>query len=237
MIHRKLYRFLPALLIASLLLALPAIADDDSVDVDLNAKLADYPAARAFINLDANTLDLLSTESKLYMLYYWSEQDSILNVNNELNGLSFLDTVTPTYLKAHITDVSSLQLKILTTNKKDTIAMTIYTIGDDVPDSQVNFFSFPDLKPLKGDNLLAQPRLKDFFSIPKGSLTTIKEVEEMIPFPTMEFNASPESTDLKVSLTCGPNMNVDDYNIVKLFLLPNLTYKWKGSKFELEKSK
>ena len=54
----------------------------------------------------------------------------------------------------------------------------------------------------------------------------------MVPFPTVEFTAFPGETSLKAVLTVGEYINQDDYNILKLFLKPDIRLEWNGRKFE-----
>ncbi len=56
----------------------------------------------------------------------------------------------------------------------------------------------------------------------------MKEIREMVPFPTVEYSANAENNSISARLTVGEFMNLDDYNIVKLFLKPEITLEWKG---------
>ncbi|MDE6770961.1 MAG: DUF3256 family protein, partial [Muribaculaceae bacterium] len=136
--------------------------------------------------------------------------------------------VKPVYLKVQITPVSSLEIKLLP-EKKGEVVMTVYTIGGDrqASDSNVSFYD-RNLKPLDTKKYFREPELKEFFDIPKGSLTTYKEIKEMIPFPTVEYSACAENDELSARLTVGEFMNIDDYNIVKLFLKPEISLRWNG---------
>ena len=114
--------------------------------------------------------------------------------------------------------------------------MTIYTVGDDVQaqDSRISFYD-EKLNPVDESRYFELPPLKDFFEIPKGSTTKMKEIEDMIPFPTIAFTANPENTDLSAILTVAQYINQDDWNIARLFLKPSVVYEWKKDKFRLVK--
>lgn len=190
---------------------------------------------RAFVDFPAPALDLLTKSMRLDMLDYY-EADSIYSVANAMEGLSRLDTVTADYLKVEITPVTSLQLKLLKDRKGADLLMAVYTAGGDgqAPDSDVRFYD-ANLTELPAEKFLKYPRLKDFFSIPKGSLTSQKEIDSMIPFPTVEFEAYPGSGSLQARLTVENYINIDDFNIIKLFLKPQVTYTWDGKAFKQEK--
>lgn len=182
-------------------------------------------ARDAFTYLNIPSLEILKRTTRLDMLDYW-DADSTYKASNAMGGLSWIETCTPNYMKVQLTPVSTLELKILPTKKDGAVTMAIYTVGSDsqAEDSQITFTD-EKLHPLDAKKYFKQPKLEDFFDIPKGSLTTMKEIKEMIPFPTVTYSASPDSNDIKARLTVEKFMNVDDYNIIKLFLKPSITVK------------
>lgn len=192
-------------------------------------------ASSEFLKLPIDVLDILPESTRFDMLVYF-ENDSVYHAPNALEGTSYLKTVTPDFLEVQITDVSSLQLKLLPTKKGDPIVMTLYTVGGggQAPDTDIRFFT-ADLRELSRDRFFPAPRLREFFSIPKGSITTMKEIEQTVPFPTVEYSASASSTDVKAKLTVGAYMNQDDYNVIRLFEKPGISFVWNGSKYRLQK--
>lgn len=113
--------------------------------------------------------------------------------------------------------------------------MTVYSIGKDPGgDSQVSFFNSA-LKEIPSKNFLPLPQLKNFVNIPKGSVTTMKEIQEMLPFYTTLFNSYPDTDELTAELSLDKDyIDIDDYNILKLFLRPKITYHWTGKNFKLQ---
>lgn len=215
-------------LLAGVALMLPlaavAAAPADTISVE-----------RAFVEIPAKTLDLLSRSARLDMLDYYAA-DSIYQAPNAMEGLSSLKTVGKDYIALRITPVTTLQLKVLKDKKGNDVVMSVYTVGADgqAPDSDVRFYSVR-MEELPVAKYFVYPKLADFFEIPKGSLTKMKEIESLIPFPTIEYVADSDSSDLKARLTVGEFMTQDDYNIVKLFLRPEITLRWDGSKYKLTK--
>ena len=191
----------------------------------------EFTARKVFENLKSSSLEMLPKTTRLDMLDYW-DVDSTYKALNVMEGLSWLEAVTPTYLKVRITAVSSLEIKILPAKKGD-LAMTIYTVGDDVQaqDSQVSFYD-ENLNELPADKYFVMPQVKDFFDIPKGSATKMKEIEEMIPFPTIALSANPDNTEVEARLTVEKFINEDDWNIAKLFVKPYIKLEWKKDKYK-----
>lgn len=213
-----------------------AVAQDAPESDAVQAADSVFDAAHVFRNLPVNVLELLPSGVRSDMLDYYTEADSLVQLPNAMGGLSQLKTVTPDYLKVQITPVSTLQIKLLEGKKGRKVIMTIYTVGDSVPssDSDIRFFS-EDFRELQRDKFIKMPRLEDFFSIPKGSETTMKEIRGMMPFYTVKADAAPGADNLVMQLTPGEYVSVDDLHILELFLKPRLTYIWKGNKFKLEK--
>ena len=190
-----------------------------------------FTARYVFEKIYTSDLEILPPSTRLDMLDYW-DVDSVYKASNVMQGLSWLENVTPTYLKVRVTPVSELEIKVLPV-KKGKIAMTIYTVGDDVQaqDSQIRFYD-ENLVPLETDKYLALPHMKDFFEIPKGSATKMKEIEQMIPFPTIAFRAFPDNDNIDARLTVEQYINQDDWNIAKLFVKPSITLEWKKDKYK-----
>lgn len=185
-----------------------------------------------FMKLPVNVLDLLNKSTRESMLHYF-DADSVWQAPNAMEGISELVTVKSDYLKVKLTDVSSLQIKLLPYSGGK-LVMTIYNIGEERGgDSDIRFFNSA-LQEIKPDKFIKMPQLKDFFSIPKGSLTSMKEIEGMLPFYTTIFEATENDDVLTGRITVGEYISRDDYNILKLFLKPSIRYVWTGNRFRLQ---
>ena len=193
-----------------------------------------FTAREVFIKLHSPALEILPVDTRLDMLDYW-DVDSIYKATNAMDGLSWLVNLKDDYLKVQISKVSTLELKILP-YKEHKLVLSIYTVGSEpqASDSQIDFLD-ENLIAIERDKVIEYPQLKDFFEIPKGSLTSMKEIRDMIPFPTMAFSANPDNNNLKAILTVEEFINQDDWNIIKLFLKPEITFDWKKDKYRLVK--
>lgn len=190
-----------------------------------------FSARKVFENIHLSALEILPKTTRLDMLDYW-DADSVYKASNVMDGLSWIEELTETYMKVRITSVSTLEIKILPAAKSK-LALTIYTVGDEVQaqDSRLQFFD-ENLQEVPLDKHFVMPQVKDFFAIPKGSATKMKEIEAMIPFPTMAFNANPKNNNLEAVLTVEKYINQDDWNIAKLFAKPSITLEWKKEKYK-----
>lgn len=191
-------------------------------------------ASEAFIDMPPSVLELLSRFARMNMVEYW-EADSVYRCTNAMDGVSYIEAMDSSYMRVALTQVSRMEIKILPGRKGNVVGVS-YTVDSNgqQADSQLFFFD-AQMQPLKIDKMLRAPKVKDFFKIEKGSLTKMDELVAMVQFPTIEYRFSPDNTNLEGRLTVGQYIDVDDYNIMKLFLLPQLTWQWDGKGYKLQK--
>lgn len=200
--------------------------------------------ARAFAKLPLNGMEILTESMRLDMLDFWA-MDSVYCVHNAMEGVSYLEELTDDYLKAQVTPVSTLQLKLLAGKKSEKLVMCIYTIGDSIqaPDSRVTFYKIEnkDVKDLDDnlklielpvDKYLRAPGLLDFFDTRDKKVK--KMITEAVPFPTIEYMVSPESDNLSARLTIEKFMGREQYDSIKPYMRKQVVLKWNG-RFEVSK--
>lgn len=187
---------------------------------------------RAFVEMPGSILDLLNKSTRLDMLDYY-DADSIWMAPNALEGRSVLRKVTPDFIEVQITEVSTLQIKVLPWKGKGDVVAICYTIASASAsnDSELRFFD-SSMKELPTKNFFKPLRLKDFFDIPKGSMTSMDEIKKMVPFPTVEYNLEADKPAITARLTVKEYINQDDIKILELFQRPLLRFEWDGKKFE-----
>lgn len=188
----------------------------------------------AFVNIQSPAIDILKKTTRLDMLDYW-DADSVYKAQNAMEGLSWLEAAGDTFLKVRVSPVSTYELKILPL-KKGKVIMGIYTVGGEsqAMDSQIDFYD-SNLNKLDASRYFKAPDLQAFFDIPKGALTSMKEIREMIPFPTVAYSAEEYADNVTARLTVSEYMDVDNYNIIKIFLKPQIILQWDGSRYKYKK--
>lgn len=190
-----------------------------------------HTASEAFENLPIEVLDLLSKSTRLDMLDFYGV-DSIYDARNTMDGISRLEKVTPTFLSVELTPVSRLSLQVLP-SKKGELVITAYTVGDDFQayDTDLRFYD-SGYQELDRDKYIKIAELDDFFSYPDKKMK--KRVHELIPFPTVRYELSPDRSEMTARLTVGQFMSADDYASVKPYMKDELRYVWNGSKYKLQ---
>lgn len=188
-------------------------------------------ADSVLVDLPAQVLQLLDISTRMDMIDYY-HNDSTYKATNLLGGKSWIETLTADYAKVHLTDVSWLEIKIFPLRKGGDVAAVSYTVDSTGEQADSELFIFDaKMRPLTVTKYFKTPLVKEFLHIDKGSVTKEKELLDMVQFPTIEYTFSPDDLTLTARLTVGQYMDVDDYNIFRLFLLPQLQYRWDGSRF------
>lgn len=218
------------LLILGVCLLLPAVARGASKSAPDTIS-----AKRALIEMPADVLPLITRNARLDMLDYM-QLDSIYRVKNLLGGESYIEKLDSSYVKLHITDASSLEIKILQLKSGANMVAAIYTVGDanTVSDSRLLMFD-PSMKPVATKDYFKQPVLKNFIKTPAGATMSQSEIENLMPFLTICFEFKPSSTDMIVSLTSQGTLPLESLKIVEPYLTPTLTYEWNGKNYKLKK--
>lgn len=184
-------------------------------------------ASKVFAQAPLEVLDMLRPSTRLDMLDYYTQADSLLTVSNALGGESRLEQVTPDYMRVSVTPVSTLEIKILQAGKKK-IVMTLYTTGDDgvAKDTEVRFFD-STLKPVDGSRFLKAPELADFFNNNKHVISK-EELREKVPFMAVYYAIGPGDAPLTAKLTTLETLSQEDRDLLTPLFAPILSVPWKG---------
>lgn len=206
-----------------------------SSKVNIGSDSEELNAYKAFMNLPDDILPVIDKSARFDMLEYFLV-DSVYKATNRLNETSYIDSLTNDCIEVAVSKASRMSLKVLSGKKNEKIIAVIYTFYGPAADSKLYFLD-ESFNVLDTERYFKEPKLKDFFSIPKGSITKTGELVDMITYPTIEYRFVPGKNDLSLSLTVGEHINQDDYNIMKLFLLPEITFEWQNGRYKQMKNK
>ncbi|MDE5996903.1 MAG: DUF3256 family protein [Muribaculaceae bacterium] len=179
-------------------------------------------ASKVFAEIPLEVLDMIRPSTRLDMLDYYNQADSLIIAQDALGGQCRLEQVSDDYLKVSVTPISTLEIKLLP-YKKDMIIMTLYTVADD---SVISFLD-SDLNPLPSDKFFRSPDLQDFFNL-KNSGISVSELKEKIPFESIVYSSGPGETPLTAKFTTLSVLSKEDRDILTPLLIPSLTSIWKG---------
>lgn len=201
-------------------------------------------SAMAFLNIPETDLDILAPSQRNEMIIYMMN-DSIYKRRNIFSGLSWIEKMTPDYMKVHLTDVSSLQIKILPQSKSkngQNLVMTIYTIAGetDTADSTIKFYNMNVFGP---DSIaIAELPSRKFFTLPdpkkfyneekiKTDGEHLSEMMQEMPFHTIAYEISEEGNTLTGKLTIDNYLTTEQRDRIDPYLIRTLRWQWNGKKF------
>lgn len=225
------YRRIILMMVFALTISMPVIARKSIAVVDT------ITAGKAFLLMPQQDLDLLSKSMRQDMLDYMEQRDSIYKKANVYMGLSWIEVLRPDYMRVHLSNVSSLQIKLLHYDKsKLPLVMTVYTIddGNGTADSTVKFFD-NSMQELPTQKFLTLPKPEVFYNIPKDAPITRRDIEDVMPFYTMSITVNPQNGALTGKLTSANGLTIEEAEKFKPYIHPELQWTWTGTKMHLMK--
>lgn len=209
-------------------------SNKEDADTAIVVESTRLTARQAFEEVNVPALDLLTPTMRGDLLAY-HDAGTPREVVNAMGGMSSLEQpVTDSYVSCIITPVSKATIKVLPCGKED-VAMLIYTIAGEgqAADSQLMFFD-PEMKELRQEKYIRLASIDDFIETPHDRDGAIlkKELLGLIPFPTVEYVASPDNDGLTARLTVADYMGAEDLHRLKPYLRQEVKYSWNGKKFD-----
>lgn len=196
----------------------------------------EYPLAKdVFVNAPISTLDLLHTRARLDMIDYYEQADSLLQMPNAMDGVSYIcRPINDDCITIQLTPVSSLSIKILP-YKKNYIAVTCYTVGDSTQayDTQLRFFDAIHYNELDADKYIKLLEKEDFFDFKGLSKKERNELLELVPFLTVKYEVSTGVAELVATFTADTYMSEEAKKRIEPYLVRTRRLLWNKDKFRL----
>ncbi len=190
------------------------------------AVTAQSPSAVAFASAPRAVFPLLDRNTRLDMIDY--AVNGLDNPSaNALGGRSVITSITPSSLGVRMSDSSTAQLALL---GPDSVIMVISTVAAPGLDSNVAFYS-TSWTPEQGSKRFSKPGWKDWIA-PGGDLATVTSV---IPFMLASYVYDPATLTLRITNNLSSFLDADTWSMVSSEMLPELVYRWNGSKFVMQK--
>lgn len=213
--------------VATMALVITAMAGKAASPVEATDTVT---ASGVFASLSHEVLDMLRPTTRLDMIDYYVQADSLVSVQNALGGESRLEQVTDDYLKVRLTPVSTLEIKVLPYGR-EFIVMTLYSVGDDdmAADTAVDFFD-SSLRPLPKGKFFKAPAMTDFFLTGKSGISAA-ELGELLPFAAVRYSIGEGDSPLEASFTSLQAIADEDRSRLVPLLRSPLKAEWNGKSF------
>ena len=188
----------------------------------------------AFIAFPASYLGILPTDSRLDMIDY-AEMGKLRHaVRNAYYGESWIETYSPGYMKVHITDVSSLRIRMLKDHKGKNIVMAIYTVDGTgvIPDSEILFFD-DGMRQLRTEKYFRLPDTKSFWNIPddRERAKELKQTLAEAPFYAVAYTIEPEEDLLTGNVASISYLSDEQKSRLDPLMVRTLRFRWNGKRF------
>lgn len=153
------------------------------------------------------------------------------DVGNLLGGKSQITAMTDNYMSVSLSDVSEMQMRILSKDTSVVIAV-IRTVCAPACDSRINFYD-GQWNPLETSDFLQLPVDADFF-VPQ-EIPGRDEALHMIDMMLAQYDFSPDNDVLTVNCTIKDYLPEEIYKQIAPFLKKDaLQYTWNGKQYVLK---
>lgn len=190
---------------------------------------AQITAADVFVNAPAGVFPLVDRNKRLDMIDYYRSGSST-PTTNDLTGQSRVTALANDDIKVIMTAASRYQISLLPLGG-DTIVALIKTVNTPAPDSYVEFYTTDWEKIDK--RLFDAPGTGDWLS--ETGKKNRKDAEDSVPFVLAGYEYDRETGGLVLTNTMAEYYAADEYERVKSWLKPVLSYRWTGKKMKLVK--
>lgn len=190
---------------------------------------AQLTASRAFASAPRQVFPMLSDLTRLDMIDYYASGTRTAS-RNLLEGESRIEDMSPMQMKVRMSDVSTYTITILPAGRDSVIAVTADMLTP-VSDGYLTLYDH-DWEPLDGKCFMA-PRLAEWLR--PSARKVMEDIENLIPFVPATYTIDPASRTLTLTQNLAGLIPAEDYEKVKEYVRPSLTYRWTGSKMSRAK--
>lgn len=190
---------------------------------------AQMSASKAFAEAPRELFPLLTDMTRLDMIDYYASGTRTAS-RNVLEGESRIEEMSPLKMKIKMSDVSEYVIAILP-SKRDTVIAVVSTVMIPMPDSRLAFYS-SDWEPSE-KNRFTDPGLSQWL-LPSAKAVRA-DVENAIPFVPATYSVDAATGELTVTHNLKDLLPEADYEFVKNYVRPALSYRWDGSRMKLVK--
>lgn len=154
-------------------------------------------------------------------------------VRNRFGNTSEMKKLTSDYVLIQLTDVSTLEMKLLPVDDSTKVVCVVKTVCASACDSDVRFYDTSWKQELELSSHLTLPET-DAFYLPKDSLSEAdKLVLKKADMKLMKASLSPDEATLSFEYTTPKYLNSEDREKLQLFLRKEpVVLRWKNGRFE-----
>lgn len=185
---------------------------------------AQLTASRAFATAPRQVFPMLTDLTRLDMIDYYASGTRTAS-RNLLEGESRIEEMSPMQMKVKMSDVSTYTITILPAGRDSVIAVTA-DILTPVSDGYLTLYN-RDWEQLDEKRFKA-PHLVEWLK--PTARKAMEDIENLIPFVPATYAIDPATGRLTLTQNVAGLIPAEEYDKVKEYLRPSLSYRWTGSK-------
>lgn len=190
---------------------------------------AQLTASRAFAAAPRQVFPMLTDLTRLDMIDYYASGTRTAS-RNLLEGESRIEDMSPMQMKIKMSDVSTYTITILPAGRDSVIALTA-DILTPVSDGYLALYD-RDWERLDEKRFKA-PHLEEWLK--PSARKAMDDIENLIPFVPATYTIDPATGTLTLTQNVAGLIPAEEYDKVKSYLRPSLSYRWNGAKMSLIK--
>lgn len=221
---KKIHRLITALI------AMLAAAGASAAPSDTTAVASRLLARNCFTTAPADVLPLLEPQARQDMLSYFDAGRDTPSKNAFGAECRILSLDDDCLVMVSGSDITT-EIFVLNPTGKNQVIGVIETVATPVPDSRVTFYDtkWRNLSP----SVAVDPGLADW--LPKDERRNIADIQRAVPFVLAEMHFDPGASAVVAKNNMQAYYPAGDTPAALTLLKPELTYRWTGKKFRLEK--
>lgn len=179
-----------------------------------------------------NIFLILPSRTRMDMLDYYDSGNKVAASNKLSNDdtSSQLIDVADNFIAISLTESNKVDLQLLTPSSSDSLVVVVNTVMLPAPDSEISFYD-TNWTPVKRKDIFKAPTLKDFIK-PRTDKNKVSELMQIIKFPIISYELSAkEPYSLVAHLNIDKFLSTEDWDTVKEYLLPSISYRFNGKKY------
>lgn len=190
---------------------------------------AQLTASRAFAAVPRQVFPMLTDLTRLDMIDYYASGTRTAS-RNLLGGESRIEEMSPMQMRIKMSDVSTYTITILPAGRDSVIAVTA-DILTPVSDGYLVMYN-RDWERLDEKRFKA-PHLVEWLK--PSARKAMEDIENLIPFVPATYTIDPATVTLTLTQNVADLIPAEEYDKVKAYLRPSLSYRWTGTRMSLVK--
>ena len=189
------------------------------------------PMRQWLVAMPDSVMPLLTKNNRMDFIDFYDAQMAAV-VTNRMDGSSRMNRLTDDYVQMQVSEVSTLEMKLLPVNDSTRVICMVKTVCASACDSSVRFYASDWSAELAAKDFLQVPLGDDFF-LPNDSLTDEAALaRKMADMHAMKASLSKDDASLTYQYTTPDYLNKEDREkLLPLLKKEPMVLRWSEGRF------